>query len=74
RMRCYLARPAIGTPVREWFLASRAHEGSDAYEESRETVEQHLLFAAGEALKRLFWAGDAERMSFPDEVEVLRLA
>lgn len=74
RMRCYLVRPAIGTPVREWFLASRAHDGSDAYEESRETVEQHLLFAAGEALKRLFWAGEAERLRFPMEIEVARLA
>ena len=74
RMRCYLVRPAIGTPVREWFLATRAHDGSDAYEESRETVEQHLLFAAGEALKRLFWAGEAERMRFPLEIEVARLA
>lgn len=74
RMRCYLVRPAIGTPVREWFLATRAHDGSDAYEESRETVEQHLLFAAGEALKRLFWAGETERMRFPLEIEVSRLA
>ncbi|GEM_PF-377809 len=74
RMRCYLVRPAIGTPVREWFLSSRAHDGSDAYEESRETVEQHLLFAAGEALKRLFWAGDAAQMRFPAEIEVARLA
>lgn len=73
RMRCYLVRPAIGTPVREWFLSSRAHDGSDAYEESRETVEQHLLFAAGEALKRLFWAGDAGQMRFPTEIEVARL-
>jgi len=74
RMRCYLVRPAIGTPVREWFRATRAHDGSDAYEESRETVEQHLLFAAGEALKRLFWAGEAERLRFPTEIEVARLA
>ncbi len=74
RMRCYLVRPSIGTPVCEWFLATRAHDGSDAYEESRETVEQHLLFAAGEALKRLFWAGEAERMRFPLEIEVTRLA
>ncbi|MEO7002355.1 MAG: hypothetical protein ABI068_11065 [Ktedonobacterales bacterium] len=74
RMRCYLVRPALGTPVREWFLATRAHDGSDAYEACRETVEQHLLFAAGEALKRLFWTGELERMRFPTEIEVARVA
>jgi len=74
KMRCYLVRPALGTPVREWFLATRSHDGSDAYEACRETVEQHLLFAAGEALKRLFWTGELERMRFPSEIEVARVA
>lgn len=74
KMRCYLVRPALGTPVREWFLATRSHDGSDAYEACRETVEQHLLFAAGEALKRLFWTGELERMRFPAEIEVARVA
>ena len=73
KMRCYLVRPAIGTPVRDWFLVTRAHDGSSAFDEARDTTEHHLLFAAGEALKRLFWAGDLACMSFPTEVEVLRL-
>lgn len=73
KMRCYLVRPAIGTPVRDWFLTTRAHDGSAAFDEARDTTEHHLLFAAGEALKRLFWAGDVSGMSFPVEVEVLRL-
>lgn len=73
KMRCYLVRPAIGTPVRDWFLVTRAHDGSPAFDEARDTTEHHLLFAAGEALKRLFWAGDLSCMSFPAEVEVLRL-
>ena len=73
KMRCYLVRPAIGTPVRDWFLVTRAHDGSAAFDEARDTTEHHLLFAAGEALKRLFWAGDLACMSFPNEIDVLRL-
>jgi hypothetical protein len=73
KMRCYLVRPSIGTPVRDWFLVTRAHDGSSAFDEARDTTEHHLLFAAGEALKRLFWAGDLARMNFPAEIEVLRL-
>lgn len=73
KMRCYLVRAAPGTPVREWFRATRAHDGSSAYEEARDTAEQHLLFAAGESLKRLFWAGEPETMSFPAEITVSRL-
>lgn len=74
KMRCYLVRPAIGAPVRDWFGVTRAHHGSDAFGASRETIEQHLLFAAGEALKRLFWSGEPERMRFPWEIEVERVA
>ncbi len=73
KMRCYLVRPALGTPVRDWFLLTRSHDGSSLYEDTRETTEQHLLFAAGEALKRLFWGGDVDEMAFPYEVEVRRL-
>ena len=74
KMRCYLVRPVEGAPVREWFRATRAHDGSEAYLTGRETIEQHLLFAAGEALKRLFWAGEPDRMRFPDEIAVRRVA
>ncbi len=74
KMRCYLVRPSLGAPVRDWFLATRAHHGSDVFGESRETIEQHLLFAAGETLKRLFWSGEPERMRFPHEIEVERVA
>jgi hypothetical protein len=73
KMRCYLVRAAIGTPVRDWFLATRAHDGSSAYDDMRDTAEQHLLFAAGEALKKLFWAGEPDLMRFPAEIEVTRL-
>jgi hypothetical protein len=74
KMRCYLVRASIGAPLRDWFGSTRAHNGSDAFGASRETIEQHLLFAAGEALKRLFWSGEPERMRFPWEIEVERVA
>lgn len=74
KMRCYLVRPVEGAPVREWFRATRAHDGSEAYTTGRETIEQHLLFAAGEALKRLFWAGEPDQMRFPGEIAVRRVA
>jgi len=74
KMRCYLVRPAQDTPLHEWFIAAREHEGSPAYEEARDSAQQHLLFAAGELMKRLFWSGDIETMCFPDEVAVVRLA
>lgn len=73
KMRCYLVRAAIGSPVRDWFLSTRAHDGSSAYAETREMTEQHLLFAAGESLKRLFWLGEPDHMVFPAEIEVERL-
>jgi hypothetical protein len=74
KMRCYLVRPVEGAPVRDWFRATRAHGGSEAYSTGRETIEQHLLFAAGEALKRLFWAGEPDHMRFPEEIAVRRVA
>ena len=73
KMRCYLVRAAIGSPVRDWFLSTRTHDGSSEYAETRETTEQHLLFAAGESLKRLFWLGEPDQMEFPAEIEVERL-
>ena len=74
KMRCYLVRPSAGSPLRAWFDATRDHDGSAAYEETREATEQHLLFAAGETLKRLFWAGEPDEMRFPAEISVQRLA
>lgn len=74
KMRCYLARATLGSPLHDWFLSTRAHDGSQAYEDARDTAQQHLLFAAGELMKRLFWTGEIEQLRFPDEIDVLRLA
>lgn len=73
KMRCYLVRAAPRTPLHDWFVRAREHDGSPAYEDARDAARQHLLFATGELMKRLFWGGDIERMSFPAEIEVLRL-
>jgi hypothetical protein len=74
KMRCYLVRAAHNTPLHEWFLTARAHEGSPAFEEARDSAQQHLLFAAGELMKRLFWSGDVDTMQFPLEIAVVRIA
>lgn len=73
KMRCYFVRAAPGTPLHGWFTSAREHEGSQAYDDARDTAQQHLLFAVGELMKRLFWGGDVEQMRFPAEIEVVRL-
>jgi hypothetical protein len=74
KMGCYLVRAAQGTPLHAWFHTVRVYDGSRAYEDARDSGQQHLLFAAGELMKRLFWAGDLERMRFAEEIAVVRLA
>ena len=74
KVRCYLVRAAKRTPFHEWFVTARRHEGSSAYEDARDAAQQHLLFAAGELMKRLFWNGDLETMEFPAEIAVDRVA
>jgi hypothetical protein len=73
KMRCYAICPASASPLRAWFTTTGAHSGSDAYDDTLDATRQHLLFAAGELMKRLFWSGDMESMRFPSEIEVLRL-
>lgn len=73
KMRCFLVRPTTCAPVSSWFVATQEHGGSEAFDDARETTQQHLLFAAGELLKRLFWAGEPETMCFPSEIAVRRL-
>ena len=74
KMRCYLVRAGQGGPLCAWFDATRGHDGSAEYDDARETAQQHLLFAAGEVMKRLFWAGDLDACHFPAEIGVRRLA
>jgi hypothetical protein len=73
KMRGFLVRPTAFAPVSTWFVATNEHGGSEAFDDAREATQQHLLFAAGELLKRLFWAGEPETMCFPAEIAVRRL-
>ena len=73
KMRCYLVRATACSPLREWFTAAERYDGSLVYEDARDSTQQHLLFAAGELMKRLFWAGELEEQRFPPDVEVRRL-
>ena len=73
KMRGYVVRAAACAPLRAWFAALDAHDGSQVYDDARDATQQHLLFAAGELLKRCFWAGDLEDHTFPAEVVVRRV-
>ena len=73
KMRCYFIRATLGSPLHEWFATDRGHAGSVAYNDARDSAQQHLLFAAGELMKKLFWTGEIEQMQFPAEIEVVRL-
>jgi hypothetical protein len=73
RMRGYVVRTAPCAPLRDWFAAMDRHNGSQAYDDAREATQQHLLFAAGELMKRFFWAGDLDEHIFPAEVRVRRV-
>jgi hypothetical protein len=73
KMRGYVVRAAACTPLREWFAAIDRHDGSQVYDDARDATQQHLLFAAGELMKRCFWAGDLEDHRFPADVAVRRV-
>ncbi len=73
KMRGYLVRAAPSSPLGAWFATVREYDGSSAYDEARDTTQQHLLFAAGELMKRLFWAGEPDEMTFPAEIAVRRV-
>ncbi len=73
KMEGYLVYPPEHSPLRGAFELLAAHEGSPDFEMQQDTMRQHLLFAIGEMMKRLFWAGDLEEMQFPPEVIVERI-
>jgi hypothetical protein len=73
KMRGYVVRAAKCAPLREWFAATDRHNGSQVYDDARDATQQHLLFAAGELMKRFFWAGDLEDHCFPADVVVRRV-
>lgn len=74
KMRCYVICAGEVSPLRDWFESASLYEGSPAFDDARDNARQHLLFAAGELMKKLFWSGEMSTMRFPDEIEVLRVA
>ena len=74
KMRCYVICAGDVSPLRDWFESAHLYEGSPAFDDARDITRQHLLFAAGELMKKLFWSGEMGSMRFPDEIEVLRVA
>src|SRR5271165_979291 len=69
RMAVFRVRPASGSDLPRWF--ARLNE-VDMVGDSGAACN-HMLFACGEILKNLFWAGNPETMSFPDGVTVTQL-
>ncbi len=70
KMDIYLVRLSERSPLNGSFVHISSYEGSNAYEQSREATLQHLLYAVAEMMKQLFWAGDLQRLTFADEIEV----
>jgi hypothetical protein len=73
KMEGYLVAPSESSPLRYGFEALVSHQGSPEFETEQDTMSQHLLFAVGEMLKRLFWSGDLAEMQFPREIVVERI-
>jgi hypothetical protein len=73
KMEGYLVYPPEKSPLRGAFALFAEHQGSPDFEMQQDTMRQHLLFAIGEIMKRLFWSGDLEEMQFPAEIVVERV-
>ncbi len=73
KMEMYLVRLSPQAALHTPFASIVAYHGSSAFERGREASLQHLLYAAAEMMKQLFWAGDLDSMTFPPEIEVRRL-
>ncbi|HTI15238.1 MAG TPA: hypothetical protein VL461_11830 [Dictyobacter sp.] len=70
KMDIYLVRLSDRTPLNASFVDISIYEGSTVYEQGRESTLQHLLYAAAEMMKQLFWSGDLQTLRFPPEIEV----
>jgi hypothetical protein len=73
KVEIYLVRFSAQTPFHSLFANISAYHGSSAYEQGREAALQHLLYAAAEVMKQLFWSGELDSMAFPKEIDVQRL-
>ncbi len=69
RMAAFRVKPAPASDMLQWFrqLDDVAMVGDT------NAANNHVLFACGEILKNLFWAGNADAMHFPPGILVSRL-
>ncbi|MBA3825561.1 MAG: hypothetical protein H0X24_16890 [Ktedonobacterales bacterium] len=69
RMAAFRVRPSDVSDMAGWF--GRLHEAEmvgDAH-----AAYNHMLFACGEILKNLFWAGNPDALHFPQGITVTRV-
>lgn len=69
RMAGFRVRPAPDSDLPAWF--TRLNETGMVGDTN--AACNHVLFACGEILKNLFWAGNAETLAFPDGIVVTRI-
>lgn len=73
KFQIYLVQLSELHPLAPLFSQFSQYGGSREFERKRDATEWHLLYAIGEIMKDLFWAG-AETSHFPPEITVQRLA
>jgi hypothetical protein len=69
----YLVRLHVSHPLFGILVPLVTSEGSMGFEQGRADLEDQMLFALGESMKRLFWAGLAVG-HFPREIVVQRVS
>ncbi|GCE47734.1 hypothetical protein EI42_05137 [Thermosporothrix hazakensis] len=73
KVEIYLVRLSERMPLNAYFRDLTVYTGSAAYERNREAALQHMLYAVAEMMKQLFWQGDMQTLSFPEEIDVYPL-
>ncbi len=73
KFQIYLVQLSERHPLVTVFPLFSQYGGNREFERERDVAEWHLLYAIGEIMKDLFWAG-VETSHFPSEITVVRLA
>src|SRR5450432_3773986 len=73
KFQIYLVQLSERHPLVTVFPLFSQYGGNREFERERDVAEWHLLYAIGEIMKDLFWAG-VETSHFPPEITVVRLA
>jgi len=71
RLRVFHAQLASSEYLAHLFALYLSHEGGSlAFHEARESCTYQLFRTLADLIKRLFWQGNLETMSFPPEIDV----